>query len=583
MTLREYLIVIRERWTFVVAGLLLGVVAALALTVLTTRQYTSTAVLYVATTPSTQDNAQALYQGSLLSEQRVKSYTEMIASPRITDPAATQAGLDPTSKPSVSATAQPDTTLITVSTSGPDAAAAARMANAVADEFSRSVAALEQPLDRTRPPAVSIQLFEPAVVATSPTSPKPLVNLPLGAVLGIVLGLVAAFARHTLDTRIRSVQEVERFSEAPNLGAVAFDRTITERPLVVDAGWQSAQAEAFRTIRTNLQFVDVEHQQKVVVVTSALPGEGKSTTSANLALALRAAGTSVCLVEGDLRRPGLADHFGLEREVGLTTVLTGRTSLAHALQPWGGRTMQVLASGVLPPNPSELLGSRSMEKILAELSLRFAVVIVDAPPLLPVTDAAAVGRLCDGALVVVRHAQTTRHQLDGALDALEAASVRLLGTVVNAVPTTGPQAYAQYKSYYGTGAAALSPQSRREFEEAAAEAPLTMPLQTGAPSRRQPAPGPVPTSPPMGMPSPTSGTSAPGGGRGAAAASSTGTSTADNGQGPTGGSSTRSASAVATRAGVKTRSAATTTDDAAKTERPGRGLRRRVRRPARES
>ena len=581
MTLREYLTVVRERWTFVVAGLLLGVVAALALTILTTRQYTSTATLYVAT-QSTQDNTQALYQGSLLSEQRVKSYTEMITSPRITDPASAQAGLSGASKPSVSATAQPDTTLITVSTTGPNAEAAARMANAVSDVFSRSVAALEQPLDRTRPPTVSIQLFEPAVVATSPTTPKPLVNLPLGAVLGVVLGLVAAFARHTLDTRIRSVQEVERVSESPNLGAIAFDRTITEHPLVVDASWRSPQAEAFRTIRTNLAFVDVERRQKVVVVTSALPGEGKSTTSANLALALRAAGTSVCLVEGDLRRPGLADHFGLERTVGLTSVLTGRATLAHALQPWGGRTMQVLASGVLPPNPSELLGSRSMEKILAELSERFAVVIVDAPPLLPVTDAAAVGRLCDGALVVVRHGQTTRHQLDAALDALDAASVKLLGTVVNAVPSTGPQAYAQYKSYYGTDAASLSEKSRREFEEAAAEAPLTVPLQTGAPS---PSPSgrsvkrdPNRRSDPAGVAS--GGVPAPGG---SPASPARGTLAAENGRGAAGGSKARTAAATGARTAAKARvAAATGTKEAEKDERRGR-FRRGTRPAVRES
>ena len=480
MTLREYLQVVRERWLFVVTGLVLGVAAAVVLTVLSPRQYSSSVVLYVAS-QSSGDNTQALYQGSLLSEARVKSYTEMITSPRVTGPAAAQAGVIDASGVAdrVTASAQPDTTLVTVAVTDTVPERAAAMANATADVFSRSVATLEAPSGRPGPPAVSIQVFEPAVVATSPTSPRPPFNIALGAALGLALGLGAAFARHVLDTRIMSVETVEKMADAPTLGAIAFDRDTVDKPLILESEPHSPRAEAFRQVRTNLQFVDVERSRKVIVVTSSLPGEGKSFSASNLALALRAAGTSVVLVEGDLRRPRVADYFGLERTVGLTSVLTGRASLDAALQPWGGsRTMQVLASGVLPPNPSELLGSRNMEELLAELARRFSVVLVDAPPLLPVTDAAAVGRLCDGAIVVVRHGQTTRPQLHAALTALDAASVRVLGTVVNCVPTTGPRAYAQYGSYYGTDTGVEHSRSHEEFSLTAAQSLHTVPLRT---------------------------------------------------------------------------------------------------------
>lgn len=495
MTLREYLQVVRERWLFVTAGLVLGVVAAVVLTVLSPRQYSSTVVLYVAS-QSANDNTQAQYQGSLLSEQRVKSYTEMITSPRVTGPAAAQVG-DPAGASGlggkVTAAAKPDTVLLTVSVTDTVPERAAAMANAVADVFSRSVATLEQPASRLGPPAVSVQVFEPAVVPTSPASPRPPLNVALGAVLGLLLGLGAAFARHVLDTRITSVEAVERLADAPTLGAIAFDRDTVDKPLILETEPHSPRAEAFRQVRTNLQFVDVEHTRKVIVVTSSLPGEGKSFSASNLSLALRAAGTSVALVEGDLRRPRVADYFGLDRTVGLTSVLTGRASLDAALQPWGGsRTMQVLASGVLPPNPSELLGSRNMEELLAELARRFSVVLVDAPPLLPVTDAAAVGRLCDGAIVVVRHGQTTRTQLGAALTALGAASVRVLGTVVNFVPTTGPGGYAQYGSYYSADPGVVHSRSSEEFTLTAAQSLQslhTVPLRTVPAQGSTPSPG----------------------------------------------------------------------------------------------
>ena len=480
MTLREYLQVVRERWMIVVAGLLIGVIAAVAVTALSTREYSSSVTLYVASAASG-DNTTAQYQGTLLSQQRVKSYTEMITSPRITGPASAQVG--GRGGGTVTASSQPNTVLITTTVTDTDPQRAAAMADAVAAVFTQSVATLEQSPDRTRPPDVSIQVFEPATVPTSPTSPKPMVNLALGALLGLVLGLGAGFARHVLDTRIRSVEEVERIADAPTLGAIAFDKRTADQPLILDSEPSSPRAEAFRQARTNLSFVGVENDRKVIVVTSSLPAEGKSFSACNLALALSAAGTPVVLVEGDLRRPRVADYFGIERTVGLTSVLTGRVSLDHALQPWGSAPrLRILTSGVLPPNPSELLGSRNMADLLDELGRRFAVVIVDAPPLLPVTDAAAVGRLCDGAVVVVRHGTTTRPQLQAALGALDAASVRVLGTIVNAVPTAGPGAYHQYGAYYTT-----EDHHAREDKAFAIDKPQTLqtvPMRTVGPRPR---------------------------------------------------------------------------------------------------
>jgi succinoglycan biosynthesis transport protein ExoP len=156
----------------------------------------------------------------------------------------------------------------------------------------------------------------------------------------------------------------------------------------------------------------------------------------------------VVVVEADLRRPKVADLLGIERSVGLTSVLSGRVRVDQAVQLWAGGRFDVLASGPLPPNPSELLASQHMKAVLAELRERYDVVLIDTPPLLPVTDAAAVAPATDGAILVCRFKETTRDQVASAAEALQAVSAPLLGTVFTMVPSSGPRAYAQYNAYY---------------------------------------------------------------------------------------------------------------------------------------
>jgi polysaccharide biosynthesis transport protein len=238
-------------------------------------------------------------------------------------------------------------------------------------------------------------------------------------------------------------------ANSPNLGTITFDPQVPRRPLTVHEDPQAPRAEAFRQLRTNLQFIDVDRPHKIVAVTSSMPSEGKTTTLANLAIALATAGHRVLVVDADLRRPKLADLLGLDRTVGLTSALSGRVNAEQAIQHWAGG-VDILASGPLPPNPSELLGSVQMANTLQQLSQHYDTVLVDTPPLLPVTDAAAVAPATDGVLLVCRFKKTTREQLSAAVEALEAVSAPLLGTVFSMVPATGPRAYAQYNSYYGS-------------------------------------------------------------------------------------------------------------------------------------
>jgi succinoglycan biosynthesis transport protein ExoP len=221
---------------------------------------------------------------------------------------------------------------------------------------------------------------------------------------------------------------------------------VKDQPLLVDVDPQSLRAESFRQLRTNIQFLDVDDPIKVVVVTSAVAEEGKSVTSANLALAMMATSARVLIIEADLRRPVQSDFFGVERAAGLTDVIAGRVDLDDVLQPWGTDGLAILPSGHLPPDPSELLGSAAMSKLLGRLRERFDFIVIDTPPLLPVTDAAVLATQADGVVLVVRYGKTSRHQVSSALRSIRAVGARFLGTVLTMAPSSRSGTYTYYPS-----------------------------------------------------------------------------------------------------------------------------------------
>ena len=198
-------------------------------------------------------------------------------------------------------------------------------------------------------------------------------------------------------------------------------------------------------------------------MTSSIESEGKSTTGANLAIALADAGSRVLFVDADLRRPKVADYMGLEGAVGLTDVLIGRAEIDDVIQPWGAAELFVLPAGPVPPNPSELLGSTRMSQLISDLNDRFDVVIFDSPPLLPVTDAAILAKNVGGAIVVVAAGRAHKHQLKGALTALQNVGAPVSGLVLTMIPTKGPDArgYGRYGYGYHYGSEVLAPAPTR--------------------------------------------------------------------------------------------------------------------------
>ena len=309
---------------------------------------------------------------------------------------------------------------------------AASIANAVSQQLGQTIERIETPTGAIASP-VKVTLTKPARAPLSASSPKKLLSLILGLFVGLALGVGYVVMRETLDNTVRSAADLTEASGGPALGVITFDDDAANHPLIA-LDPKSQRAEAMRVVRTNLQFVDVDNPPRCVVITSSLPAEGKTTTACNLAITFALSGQKVCIIDGDLRRPKVADYFGIEGSIGLTNLLAGQNKLNEVFVRWNRGLVMVLPAGPIPPNPAELLGSKSMSTLLDFLATRFDVVIIDAPPLLPVTDAAILAAASDGAVLVVRYGKTSRSEVARAAESLRSVNAKLVGTVHNFVP-----------------------------------------------------------------------------------------------------------------------------------------------------
>ena len=300
------------------------------------------------------------------------------------------------------------------------------------------------------------QLVGAAGVPTSPVSPRPLRNLVLALVVGATLAVAAALLAEHLDDSIESEQDLERLTgSVPVLAVIPTVRRWKPkaRPRVISLEDTRAPAsEAYRTLRTAIEFLALDRPMGVVQVTSPKPGEGKSTTLANLAVTLATAGRQVIVVCCDLRRPRIHEFFGLSNDVGLASVLLGRHPIMDALQPVGGlATLRLMASGPLPPYPSELLSSSRMTALFARLRTEADIVLVDSPPILPVSDALVLFRRVDATLMVFSARSTNRKEAMTALAKARQVDVPLVGAVLNGVSGRSGTHYGYGYGYEQTG------------------------------------------------------------------------------------------------------------------------------------
>lgn len=465
MTGAQYVQLLRNHWkqllAFLGAGLMLAAIAVLVIP----SKYAASVDTYVLSASATPD-ATASYQGGLLSEQRVKSYVQLFQNGRIADAVVNTMKLPETPEElnrEVSVSTQADTVVLSIVVTDQIPQRAIAIANASAEALVGIVAQLEQPANRLVAPATTVKIVAPARLSDGPVSPNVVLYLMAGGVVGLMIGLGVSLAIDKRGRPIRSLDDLKTTVPGYQLLGITLQSSYKDAAgLSILSDDRSPESEAYKQIRINLEFVDVDSPGRVLLLTSALPGEGKTTTACNVAAALSSAGHKVVLVDADLRRAGAAEVLNLSADVGLTSVLARKAAWHDCLQrhPLGG--FDFMATGPLPPNPAELASSASLAHLFSVLRSSYEYVIVDSAPLLPVADSAGLSYACDGVVLLAKYGSTRDTELLAALSNLDAVRARVFGLVFTfaSVRSSGLSAR---RAYGGYGDDAASGRAIREW------------------------------------------------------------------------------------------------------------------------
>lgn len=432
LDLRTHLRALRRFWKSVLLCALAGLAAAFGASWLTQPQYETRTTYFVATQSSAGSSA---LQADEFAQRRINSYVGVINSERLAQIVIDDAGV-PMTPAEVSATisvsVDPDTVLMTVAVRDVSADRSLVISESIAENLDKLIGELD---NRGTQSAVQLRVISGPTLNEDPVAPRWKLNLAIGLLLGLGLGVAQALIREQLDATFRDRDKLSAATGLPILGSMGYESSARKSPVLLQTEGRSRRAEAIRQLRTNLRYFGTDGRVQVLVITSSVESEGKTTTAANLAQSFAEAGRRTLLVDGDLRKPKLETYLDLEGAAGLTTVLIGDSQLSDVVQPWGPSGLEVLACGPIPPNPSELLGGSAMERFVTEARAIYDIVVVDTPPLLPVTDAAVTSAVADGVILVVRHGKTQRDQVTDSLRSLRSVDARVLGTVMSMVPT----------------------------------------------------------------------------------------------------------------------------------------------------
>jgi len=436
----QYLALLSRWWWLLIAGATIAGAAAFFVTSTIAPTYRASATLLI---NQVETPGSIVYSDVLTSERLTKTYRELITKRPILESVVAQSGEPGLTVDELASKldthAVKDTQLVTVSVSDQSPARAARLANQVAQTFVQ-----EESSDAlTR--AGTTRVVEPASVPSVPISPNLRLNVALAVLMGIVLAGGLALLIEYLDDTIKSSDDVSLAAGLPTLGEVGRLPHDKDRIPLSTRGLPTHEAETYAILRTNIQFSSIARPARVILVASANSGDGKSTTSANFALACAESGKRVALVDADLRRPTLHRAFGLENTTGLTSVLLDGASLDdESLIPTSHPNLFVVPSGPLPPNPTELLEWVGFDAVIEQIKSKVDLIVIDSSPLLAVADARILAAKADATILVVEQGRTRASALRAAYHAIARADANILGVVLNKVR----RGRGSYGSYY---------------------------------------------------------------------------------------------------------------------------------------
>lgn len=430
MTLREYIASLRKYWFVIVALAALGGLAGYAYAQFQPDLYRSQSSVMVI--PARGDNTSELVQGSSYVQNLVQTYAVVATSPTVLEPVIRSLDLQTSPQAlaqTISVESPLNTVVLNISVVAREPARAQRIADAVAEELAGAVQDLS-PQNADNKPAVRVQTISPAKIAQSPFSPNVRLFVGAGAVIGLLLGVVFAILRRLLATRVVTRADIAAQTDTPLLGELYQAGAGTTLATVVRTAPRGSVTESARNIVANLRFANVDGVTKVILVTSGTSGEGKSSVSVSIAEIMAEQGARVLLIDADLRRASIAELTGLEGAVGLTTVLLRDVSVSEAIQEWQPN-LDVLTSGVLPPNPVQLLTSDHLRQLIESVRDEYDYVIIDSAPVLAVSDPLWLASTTDGMVVVTRSRMTKREDLTRTLATLEATREPIIGIILN--------------------------------------------------------------------------------------------------------------------------------------------------------
>lgn len=426
---------VRKLWWAVALAGLLGAVGAFGYASQQAPNYRSTATVYFALDQG--KSATDLNQGSAYTQNQMLSFALLATSSRVLQPVIDDLGLGITPAllaQSLQISIPQSTVTLRITANSLQAQRSAELANAVADELIDVVKDVA-PKAPEGSSSITAQIIDEAVTPAFQSSPNRRRNTIIGGFLGGVIGLAAVMLFSVLDTRLRTEDALRNAGEDPVLGVVHRDKDLAAGGVSVSREPMGFVAEEFRRLRSALAYTNVGQRNRVLLLTSVTPGDGKSTISVNLGATLAMHQDSVLLIDADLRRPKVHEHLGIDREVGLTDLLLGVFGLDEVKYQVPGSGMDVLTSGGIPLNPTQLLTSAAMAQLIDQASKDYDWVIIDSPPTLSVADAALLAPLVDGVIVVVG-TKTRQAAFIRCVEGLEASGARILGTVLNGARVT---------------------------------------------------------------------------------------------------------------------------------------------------